>query len=449
MSIKGIPDKKVMKSPTEGMSPAELVDYSIQHHKANIAGPHYDLRAGKKGVGLHSFSTRKDILGLAPGAKIEVFQQPTHSYKYKDFEGTIGPGYGAGDVKLMRSGKLLITKAEPGEIHFTTADNKPENRFALIKTKDNRWLLIKGSGPKPLDLQKEHYTSVSNEQVFDFISKLSENAIAQPKIDGALSHIVLKKKPEMYSHRISSRTGLPIVHTERFFGSRPELKLPQTLSNMVLRGEMYGVKPDGKVIPPQELGGLLNSTIAKSLKDQKDRQITLKTMLFDIAKKGNKPYNAPYSEKLKLLEDIAKHLPKDKFEVAKSVTGKEQIKQLMSDILAGKHPQTTEGIIVRDGDQKPFKLKTTNEHDVVIRDIFPAAKDSKYHRVGAGGFVYSDSQRGRILGRVGSGLSDELRKQLLNDPSDYIGRTARIRALQKLPSGKYRNPSLLALHEDY
>lgn len=444
----GIPDKKVMRPPHEGMSENELVDYSIQRHLAEVAGAHFDLRSGKKGIGLHSFATRRNILDLPPGGKVELFQQPTHSYKYKDFEGTIGPGYGAGKVTMESKGKLLLTSVKPGEIHFTTADNKPENRFALIKTKDNRWLLIKGQGQQPTGIGKEKYPSIAPDKLFEFIKGLGDQDIAQPKIDGALSQLFLKKKPEVFSHRLSAKDGRPIVHTERFFGGRPKLDIPDKLSNMILLGETYGER-NGKVIPPQELGGLLNSTIAKSLEDQAKKKVALKMMLFDIARRGNKPSEQSYEDKLKTMHEIAQYLPKDKFTIAPTVKGKSEIQKLMSDILAGKHPMTREGIIVRDSNGRPTKLKAMEEHDVVVRDTFPPKPGSKYYKKGAGGFSYSATAGGTILGRVGSGLSDELRKALYTKPEEYLGRVARIKAQQKLPSGAFRSPSLLAIHEDY
>ena len=73
----------------------------------------------------------------------------------------------------------------------------------------------------------------------------------------------------------------------------------------------------------------------------------------------------------------------------------------------------------------------------------------KYEGTGAGGFSYSTEPGGPEIGRVGSGLSDQLRSDMFADPDTYVGRRARIRAKAQFPSGAYRTPSLLAFHEDY
>jgi ATP-dependent DNA ligase len=88
---------------------------------------------------------------------------------------------------------------------------------------------------------------------------------------------------------------------------------------------------------------------------------------------------------------------------------------------------------------KPIKVKPRQEHDVFIREVFPGGK----YPGDAGGFRYSLDETGPIVGKVGSGLSDDTRKLLW----EMIGRRARIAAQEQFPSGAYRAPSLLAIHE--
>jgi hypothetical protein len=449
---KGIPSRKIMHPPNKGLSAGELIDYVIQQHDAHRAGKHFDLRAGKKGLGLHSFATRRDVLeNLEPGGIAELAPQSTHSYKYKDFEGEIGPPgvYGAGTVKTHSKGKLLLTKVTPDAIHFTTADNKPENRYALIKNND-RWMLIRPHSISATGVKKEHYTSIPPEKIDAAIKNLKDTDVVQPKLDGALVQLLLRanKKPEILSHRTSKETGNPIVHTERFFGGRPEMPELNEHKDSVLLGELFGTR-NGKAIPVQELGGILNSTIANSLDRQKKQNVELKTMLFDIAKHKGKTQDQPYAERKKVLETIFSLLPKDKFQLPEEAK-KEDARQLLRRIQSGRHPLTTEGVVIHHEDKKPTKLKLTDEHDVYVKDIFPAAKDSKYHRRGVGGFTYSLEPNGAEVGRVGSGLSDQLRQDMFSDPESYLGRIARIRAQGQFDKTKaFRAPTLLGLHQDY
>jgi ATP-dependent DNA ligase len=106
---------------------------------------------------------------------------------------------------------------------------------------------------------------------------------------------------------------------------------------------------------------------------------------------------------------------------------------------------TSEGIVIHTRD-KPLKVKIRPEADVYIREIFRG--DGKY-KDSAGGFYYSLTPDGPIVGKVGTGLSDELRKDMFENPKEYIGRVARIAHQGQFASGSYRAPSLIALHEDY
>lgn len=449
---KGIPDRKYYGSIAKDFSAGQVIDYVIQKHNANRAGTHYDLRAGTKDKGLHSWVTRKQL--PEAGGNLQLFHQPVHSYKYKDFEGTIGPGYGAGTVTKVTDGKLLITKADKNSIHFTTADNKPEKRYAILRIGKelNQWLLARPHNISYPNVSKPKMKSIPPEELDRMLSQLKGDENVQVKVDGALNFVqLLKNKPEILSYRLSKETGLPIVHTERFFHGRPELKdLPSKYKDAVLLAEVYGDRK-GKAIPPQELGGILNSTIDKSIAGQSASKTELKAMLFDVAKLGDKiidPNKTSYPERYKVLEDIIKYLPKGKFELPEQVKGPEAAKYLLKRIRSGHHPKSEEGLVIHPNLGRSSKAKLTDETDVYVQDVFPGF--GKYSKMGAGGFKYSLTPRGKIVGKVGTGLSDDLRRDMFKNPEDYIGRTARIKSLgQFKETGAYRAPSLVAIHQDY
>ena len=93
-----------------------------------------------------------------------------------------------------------------------------------------------------------------------------------------------------------------------------------------------------------------------------------------------------------------------------------------------------------------IKVKNTDEHDVYISSVFPGKK--KYHGTHSGGFAYSNEPGGPVVGEVGSGLSDETRAAMFERPDEFVGRTARVRAAKRMPSGALYSPVFLALHED-
>jgi DNA polymerase Ligase (LigD) len=433
------------------VKPGDLLDYVIQRHKARVRGEHLDLRAGRPGTGLYSWVARKEDWPLEPGQRATVIPTSVHKYKYKDFEGTIpGTVYGAGTVKKEKEGQLLITKTTPNSIHFSEASGQVVKRYALIRPGGPKdpWILVRANHPELPGVDKQNYKLIKPEEA-DLILKqlMEEGAVVQPKVDGALSFIRLAKgRAEILSHRTSKRTGGAIPHTERFFGQIPDVKYPKEYEGSTLLGELYGER-GGEAIPPQELGGILNASIGRSLQKQKEQDVKLKMLLFGLSRPGEKPFDRPYPEQRQAVEDIMQYLPDgDRFMLPEEATTYEDAVKMLEQIQSGKHPLTREGIIVHPTKGGvPKKIKFRPEEDVYIRDVFPG--EGKYQGTGAGGFRYSYEPEGPIVGRVGSGLSDELRRELISNPEAYIGRIARVAAQQRFPSGALRAPSLLALHE--
>ena len=203
-------------------------------------------------------------------------------------------------------------------------------------------------------------------------------------------------------------------------------------------------------MPPQELGGLLNATIEHSLAKQKETGVSIKNMLYDIQQRGKEqidPDVTPYAERRKMIQEIMQHLPQDTFGLSEEATNPEDAQKLWESIIGKTHPLTHEGVVIHPPTGKPIKAKPMEESDVHITDVFPGA--GRLQGTAAGGFGYSLEPGGNRVGEVGTGLTDELRRQLWTDRDDYVGRTARIRSQEQHPSGAWRAPSLIAMHEDY
>jgi hypothetical protein len=445
--IPGIPSRKNYGDPLAKLEPGHLLDFVIHEHKADKAGLHYDVRLGNESLGLFSWATKKSF--PKPGERIALFQQPLHSHAYGKFEGEIKSGYGKGKVDIKESGKVLVTKVTDDTIHFTKAHTRYPERFVLVKPKNDtkQWLFINVTPTKPLRFEKEHYKTVKPTKVDELMAALKPGMTVQPKVDGAAVFITLDKdKVEIASHRVSKETGRPIVHTERVLGGKGQIDLPRKYKDTVLRAEVYGVKGD-KVLPVQELGGLLNSSVARSLTTQRENDITLKNLVFDIKQVGKKTTNdLTYSERKKIVEDVIKYLPSKHFEIPEEATTPAAARKLLNKIQHGEHPLTEEGIVIHSQTGVPQKVKLTDEHDVYVKGVFPG--EGKYSKA-AGGFTYSLTPDGNVVGKVGIGLSDKLRSDLWENKDSYIDRVARVKAQDRLPSGALRVPVLLAFHEDY
>lgn len=454
---KGIPDRGDYGDLSQ-LPVGQLVDYITQRHVADRAGLHTDLRFGTPDTGLYSWAVRKGM--PSPGAKHLAVIQPVHSHEYKDFEGEIPSGYGKGTVKRDDEGKVLITKVEPGKVHLTVAHRRYPERYVLVKPdkqlgNDKNWLLMNTTPTKPIPYEKAHYKSIPSEKVEDVIKNLEPNSSVQAKIDGAASLTqLLKDKIELLSYRKSKVHGGPIIHTERAFSTVPNVNIPKEYQGSILRGELYGQQHGNKPVAPQLLGGLLNSSIAKSLPAQQQNDIKLKNMVFDIEQMGKKPISrdVPYAERMAMTKQVLaaitgkdEQLVKDRYHTPEEYKTPEEAMKLYQDIKGGLHPATEEGIVIHPPTGIPMKSKLTNEYKTYIRGIVPGK--NKWTDRGAGAFVYSHEPDGPIAGEVGTGMTDQLRQDMFNNPNDYVGRQARVRSTRKLPSGALFQPSLLGMYE--
>lgn len=440
---------------TSRLPVGQLIDWVVQRHLAERAGEHYDVRLGTPDMGLLSWAVRKGL--PTPGQKHLAIQQPVHSHNYKDFQGTIPWGYGKGEVSTHDKGEVLITRSSPNAVHFTTAHKGVPERFVMVRTGQGRdgkgWLLINTTPTTPIPYEKKRYVPVSAERAEAIIKQLPEGASVQPKVDGAAVLMpLLKDKIEVVSYRQSKRTGGPIVHTERMFHGVPspyDYNMPSNLKGSLLRGEAYAIGKNDRAVDPHALGPLLNAGLANSIRSQDKKNLQLQTMLFDVERLGKKKVTdeTPYSERYKMLQNIMQYLPQDRVHLVEQAKTPDAAMQLWNKIRNREHPLSQEGVVIHPPVGRPMKAKLFNDYDVHVTGVFPG--EGKYLNNAAGGFTYSHQPGGPTVGRVGSGISDELRRQMWQDPNSFIGRVAKVTAQEQLPSGALRVPSLWTMHEDY
>ena len=455
----GLPSTADLSSPT-ALRTDMLSPYVVQEHKARKL--HWDLRLGADGQ-LHSWAVPKGLPTV--GEKRLAVLQPVHRGSYANFEGVIGKGYGKGTVKTFDKGEVLVTKAEPNQVNFTVAHHKFPEHYSLVRTakgpaqRNEPWLLLnttpmdpvkflQGQTPADVGLNKPKYTTVPARDV----GKLFNGKyMAEAKLDGASAILALfGDRIEALSYRTST-TGRPLIHTQRIFGTsgvHRKVVVPKNLIGSLLRAEITGERRGAK-IPPQELGGILNASLAKSLRAQQAKGIQLKLAPFDVVRKGRKIMaDLPAVDRRKLLESFMRFLPKKYVELPEAATTPETMRALWSRISTGKHPQTSEGIVGwPTAGGRPTKVKVRPEADVWVTGVFPG--EGARQGVQAGGFTYANKPGGETVGRVGSGFTAETLKDMLANPQDWVGRQARIISQGKFPSGAHRAPALITRHEDY
>ena len=432
----GIANKRDLGQATE-LKPGSLVPYVVQEHNAIRAGLHNDVRMGTRRM--LSWATRKEL--PEPGKKIQLFQQPVHDEWYKTFQGNLY-GYGAGTVKTKDLGEVLVLETDPGKIKIVTAHTGVPQEFTLVRINEGKkpsWLMINSTPRETFPDAKPKYIRIPQDEIDKLITG---NFAFSEKIDGASVLVnVLKDKIQLLSHRVS-KTGQPIVHTQRAGLGAAKVDVPKELQGQVFRGELYGVRDD-KAIPPQEISGLLNSSVGKALKDQHERKIKMRLALFGLL------HDEPMSlyERRQKIQKLLTALPKDFAHEPQYAYSAEEKRKMWKDIKSGKNPLTHEGVVaVPLSGGVSHKVKTEEERDVYIRDIFEGQGRA---RGSAGGFSFSLTEGGPVVGKVGSGFDDDIRRQLWDNKADFGGRVARVRDQGQYGSGALRAPVFLGLHEDY
>lgn len=152
--------KRVLKTSREPAAKvrkkrsSSLIFVIQEHHARRL---HYDLRLEAEGV-LKSWAIPKEP-SMDPSVKRLAIHVEDHPYEYKDFEGTIPSGYGAGTVKIWDHGtysvdegtaeeseKKVLAGLKKGSFHFTLEGKKLKGVFSLVRFKNEEkeeWLLIK------------------------------------------------------------------------------------------------------------------------------------------------------------------------------------------------------------------------------------------------------------------------------------------------------------------
>jgi bifunctional non-homologous end joining protein LigD len=173
---------KETPEPTGGKANAKQLHFVIQKHDASHL--HYDFRLEMDGV-LKSWAVPKGP-SLDPSVKRLAMMVEDHPYDYRNFEGIIPSGYGAGTVIVWDEGtyqsslldstdkkaqdKNLLQQLHKGNLKITLHGKKLKGEFALVKTNgmgENSWLLIKHKDKyaSQTDVLKKDKSVISNKTI--------------------------------------------------------------------------------------------------------------------------------------------------------------------------------------------------------------------------------------------------------------------------------------------
>ena len=114
--------------------------FVVQLHDATTL--HFDLRI-QAGQVLRSWAVPKGP-SLDPAVRRLAVPVEDHELSAGEFEGVHGGrGRGSGAVIVWDEGRAEITRDEPGHLTFTLHGGKLAGGFALTRTSERRWILVK------------------------------------------------------------------------------------------------------------------------------------------------------------------------------------------------------------------------------------------------------------------------------------------------------------------
>lgn len=262
-----------------------------------------------------------------------------------------------------------------------------------------------------------------------------KDPVSSKKYDGA--HFYMEVGQDGYPRFISRRESV-----KGGFPDRTE-KLP-LLSKIYLpnhKGEVYNVelihtgKDKNNLESHPTSSGILNSLPDKA-KTTQDIIGPIRAVLLDVVT----PKINTYIDKIKHLKDVEKaantleilFTPEFKF-------GHDEVKKHISDTLAKKE----EGVIITSAglpEEKNFriKIKHINTYNLKVVDIIQEVDVKGNLKNSAGALVLADATD-RIVGKVGTGFSRELRIQIWLNKKAWMGRIIQVKALPPTAS-KLRSP---------
>lgn len=433
-----------------------VVDYVLEEHDAFEVGLHWDFRWKHPTLGI------VDAVAL-PKHKFPELGKPVlaaksdagHGHKHMKNIPFKATGYGAGHTKTLQEGKAIIwTDPESRNLHILTDKG---DGFAFVKGnksgKDD-WLMVRLSdspkGGKPA-IHRERttlYKDVSRNADKIKIYAL-KGMYGERKYDGAMYRLSKDKQGTIWliSRRPAHKDNAPIKIGNDFQGIDKAYWVPALMTlddkkfprETEIEVEVLSVGKGKYTSSHARTAAILNMGPASALEEQQKDGFLIVKLLRVYKYDGDDWSKANPLEERKLREKLGKqskralHVPKARF----TPKGIEDLYQ---------HEVETggEGIVLKsmtDPEAPVLKAKVSQTWDFRINSIHPV-KDKRSSNVrshkeananrnpgskwlpegkplGAGYITYI-TESGDV-GKAGSGLTDDQRKELWEHPEIYLG----------------------------
>lgn len=431
----GIPERR--RLPMREVRRPETWEMSAHPHAAERAKRHIDLRLADPQTGhAHSFVVPK-AEWPAPGKAVLIQPTFTHTADYLGFTGTIEKGYGKGTVEKGRQTQADVYHVDPDEsqagtkVRFNLYDEDHPQEYSIRRDKEGRWFLHNKTLTRERRPDLPDFKPEYREQHIDEVDPADSSQAMMAKLDGAHAVIDLQagRAPRVFSYRRGKTSSTELIEHTHKFPALLKMKVPNELDGTLLRAELIGLK-DGRAIPGEQLGGLLNSKVWESRRKQQELGVELEARPFSVVRhrwRKEPMEGASFSRQLEVLKAVESKLPGLRMPPLATTT--DDKRRLLNEVKAGGHPLTAEGVVLvsRDEPAKMIKVKLTPDFDVHVQAVHPAVSSSGKELDRAGAVSYSWTGNGPIIGRLGGFAHDEARK-MLAEPERYVGRVAKVRA---------------------
>ena len=395
--------------PSEKLTSLEGLDYqpvqiTIQEHRADRRGLHYDLRIVTPDRAI-SFVIPWDNLKKSPGTRGSWIRQPDHVPEYATWEGTIPSGqYGAGTVRVVQQYPGVITSRSDGSLDLSFGSGDDQGRITLSRPKDgNNYFAVVRSLPSD-----RHWEERPPYKVLP-ANKSTKGMWASEKLDGALVYMKLTDKGiTITSRRKSSKTGGLLIREHHVPWIR-DTEIPKKYQGIVLAAEL------------SHPGGF--TFVAPLMNSKPERAVALQSQLGRMSAYPHNVLNVnmSYADKMALIEEIRSTLGNPYIKVPRYSRDAEALHQQVT-------AEGGEGTVLVDPNdpRSPmFKRKNWNNYIGEVVDVLPG--QGNYKSLG-GAFLVRDAEGNTVRVGGGKNMNLTMRRDMMKNRDNYLGRKIRIKA---------------------
>ncbi len=425
---------------TKPKNKKNLLKFVIQYHQARAK--HYDFRLEWNGA-LLSWAVPKG-LSLNPKDKRLAVMVEDHPLDYADFEGIIPKGnYGAGSVEIFDSGNYLPVYDfdagfKKGHLKFVLNGKKFKGEFSLVKIDDKNWLIIKSADEFSVETAKQIKEKT---EITMNINKLPFKT-CPPQL-ATLTHNIPKGKNWLFEIKYDGYRIISFVENGKVkmlsrngkdyatkFERIKKSLLKLNLENCVLDGEVVVFDENGR----SDFGLLQNNIKSPSL--------PFYYVIFDLlALDGNDLRDLPLIERKKKLEQLLVKADNDlvysSFVVGK---GAESFKMAKKNNLEGIIAKKVNAPYTSKRTEDWLKIKCYLRQEFVIGGYATTEKNEVLSALLLG---YYDNKTLKFVGKVGTGFSDELKKELVNKFSKFKINKSEFKEIPKQKNVTWLKPNFV------